>query len=193
MPWLPLYASETDFKWLFSLLSADDEIAFIVSVGPKQWIAKAAIPFSGDARYCLWHVPSGPLPLLRDKGNDNGLILDPWKPWAEERTGADSSTPYFGAGHPGVIWLNARVKSKIKKDGIGMSSFEWIGNHYRLIGNPAHEATERYWKRLGRSIKKIATRIPREGMWDGGNAEIWALPDALLKIQNGAERNPNPS
>ena len=192
MPWLPLYASEADLESVFSLLCADEEIAFIVSTAPKRWIAKAVIPFGGDARYCLWHVPSGPLTLLRDKGGNNGLILDPWEPWAEERTGADPSTPYFGAGHPGIIWLNARSKSKMKKDGLGMSSFEWIGNHYRIIGNPAHETTERYWKKLGRSIKKMATRVPREGEWDGDKAEIWALADALRKIQNGTERNPNP-
>ena len=192
MPWLPIYASDSDLEGIFSLLCADEEVAFLVSSGPKQWIAKSMVPYSGNARYCLWHIPSGPLPLLREKGKSHGTVEDPWRGWVEECTGANPSTPYFGAGHPGIIWLNARSESKLKKDGLGMSSFEWIGNHYRIIGNPADASTERFWKKLGRSIKKNAIRIPRDGPWDGDRVEIWALPDALLKIQNGVERNSNP-
>ena len=73
-----------------------------------------------------------------------------------------------------------------------MSSFEWIGNRYRLIGEGAPEVTEKWWQRLRRQIKKRAVRIPREGPTDGPNAEIWALPSALKHVQDGTIRDANP-
>jgi hypothetical protein len=192
MPWLPIYATELDIQNLFAYLNDEEEVAFLVADGPGKWIAKKRGEYTGDIRYCIWHVPSGPLPLLRQNGQEQGLVNDPWQGWQEERTGADSTTPYFGAGHPGIIWLNARAGSKRKKNGIGLSSFEWIGNWYRVIGNAAPETTEKFWKRMGRQIKKGASRIPRAGAYDGPHPEIWALPDALTRIQDGAERDDNP-
>jgi hypothetical protein len=192
MPWLPIYATEQDIHNIFVFLNGDEEVAFLVADGPGKWIAKKKHDYVGDARYCIWHVPSGPLPLVRPNGQEDGKIEDPWKGWKEERAGADPTRPYFGAGHPGVIWLNACAASKRKKNGIGLSSFEWIGNWYKVIGNVAQETTEKFWKRMGRSVKKGATRIPREGSWDGEHPEIWALPDALMKIKVGTERDENP-
>ncbi len=192
MPWLPIYATEQDLRNVFAFLNAEDEVAFLVSDGPGRWIAKKQLNYEGDTRYCIWHVPSGPLPLLRANGQEEGLIIDPWQGWKEERVGADPTTPYFGAGHPGVIWLNARAVSNRKQDAIGLSSFEWIGNWYRIIGNAAPETTEKYWKRMGRRVKKGALRVPRAGAWDGPKPEIWALPDALTKIRSGVERDANP-
>src|SRR5476649_1356576 len=98
MPWLPIYAVHEDMSWLFATLSAEPELAFLASDGCKRWIAVKEKEFSGDCRIGLWHVPSGPLPLLRERGSANGSIADPWKGWVEERTGAESAAPYFGAG-----------------------------------------------------------------------------------------------
>jgi hypothetical protein len=192
MPWLPIYATEQDLHNIFAFLNDDEEVAFLVKDGPEKWIAKKNIDYVSDARYCIWHVPSGPLPLVRPNGQEDGLIEDPWQGWNEERAGADPTEPYFGAGHPGVIWLNARASSNRKNNGIGLSSFEWIGNWYRVIGNAALETTEKFWKRLGRRVKKGASRIPREGPWDGEHPEIWALPAALTRIKCGTERDKNP-
>ena len=192
MPWLPMYASEDDLKWVFSILSNEEEIAFVTASGPGRWIAIDRLDYSGDMRYCIWHIPSGPLPLLRPQGQADGCVKNPWQGWKEEQQGADSTVPYFGPGHPGVIWLNAKAKSKRRDNTLGLSSFEWVGNAYRLIGRPAPEHTERFWKRLGRTIKKEALRIPRMGAWNGQGPEIWALPDALSRIQQGIERDGNP-
>ena len=137
MPWLPLYATETDLKWLLEVLGENPELAFLVSAGEHRWIAVKKVEYSADCRICLWHIPSGPLPLLREKGQEIGVVGDPWKGWTEERAGAGTSNPYFGAGHVGMIWLNARAQGKHKKGGIGLSSFEWIGNRYSLLGRPA--------------------------------------------------------
>ncbi len=192
MPWLPIYATEQDLQNVFAFLNEEDDVAFLVSDGPGRWIAKKQLDYGGDTRYCIWHVPSGPLPLLRQNGQGEGVIEDPWQGWKEERAGADPTNPYFGAGHPGIIWLNAHAVSKRKPNSIGLSSFEWIGNWYKVIGNAAPETTEKFWKRMGRRVKKGASRIPRFGSWDGENPEIWALSDALIKIKSGVERDDNP-
>jgi hypothetical protein len=192
MPWLPIYATEEDLKELLNRLSAEEELAFLVSNGQRKWKAVKALNYETDQRFCLWHVPSGRLPLLQLGKKDNGVVEDPWIGWTEERTGANSSSPYFGAGHPGIIWLNARANSRRIEGGIGLSSFEWIGNRYSRIGSAAPETTEKYWKRLGRLVKKEAARIPRSGSWDGPSEEIWALPHALRSIKSGTPRDNNP-
>jgi hypothetical protein len=109
MPWLPIYIDKIDLKMLIDWINAEKNIAFIEGNGPKKWKAVNSIERYEDKRHCLWHCESGPLPLLRKRLPD-GKILDPFKGWKERRTGADSSTPYFGAGHPGVYWLNARTE-----------------------------------------------------------------------------------
>jgi hypothetical protein len=73
-----------------------------------------------------------------------------------------------------------------------MSGFEWIGNHYKVIGSPAEPVTEKWWHRLRRKIKRDAQRIPREGPPDGPHPEIWALPGALAQIEAGMPRDANP-
>lgn len=193
MPWLPLYATEEDLQNVFSWLSGEEELAFLLNDGPRSWRAHSRCRYTGDARYCLWHVAGGPLPLLGQRGSAPRIVGDPWNGWTEIRTGADPTTPYFGPGHPGIIWLNARARSKRKPNGVGLSSFEWIGNRYRTIGSAATPQTERLWKRLGRSIKKGARQIPREGPCDGPHPEIWALPGALAAIISGIQRDENPS
>lgn len=174
-------------RWLFNALSLEPEVAFLLSVGDKRWAAVQKQAFDGDRRIGLWHVPSGPLPLLRERGQPESQIEDPFASWTEERTGADPTTPYFGAGHFGVFWLNARTEGR-KRGAIGLSSFEWIGNRYAS----APESTERFWKKLARIIKKQAIRVPRDGAWDGPHPEIWALPEALKQFVIGRERDANP-
>lgn len=191
MPWLPIYATGQDLRNIFTFLNKENEVAFLVSDGPGRWIAKQQLAYESDTRYCLWHVPSGPLPLVRPNGQAEALVKDPWQGWREERAGADPASPYFGAGHPGIIWLNARAVSNRKQDAIGLSSFEWIGDWYKTIGNATPEITEKFWERMSRRVKKGASLIPREGAWDGPNPEIWALPNALMKIKNGAGRDAN--
>jgi hypothetical protein len=193
MPWMPIYASEKDTVWVIDQLCTDPQIAFIVSdlssTQKRRWKAIPTLHDQNIQRYCLWHVPSGKLPLLNNKSDSIEYILNPWEGWDELRVGADTNTPYFGPGHPGIIWYNNRSDQKGTRN-IGMSSFEWIGNHYKLLGNSASQDTEKWWKSLRNKIKKNSQKIGRE---DAMPVEIFCLPDALEKIKvEGYARNANP-
>lgn len=217
MAWIPMYLLRDDIALLNDWLNQEDEIAFLVSRGTKKWIAKKQHDILSDlgtqkfgqghdfaipnfVEYNLWHVPSGPLPLLesnsggvklrfnKEDWSNDGKILDPWSGWTEIRTGANSRIPYFGAGHPGVIHL------EIKTSDVGeipMSNFGWIGNHYRIIGNGADKTTERFWNKLKRALKKVATQIPRSNSANGKN-EVYAFSTAYKEIQNGRLCSLNP-
>jgi hypothetical protein len=102
MPWLPIYADSIDFEEILGWLNASEELAFIVPNGPGRWIAVPTTEAIQKSRICLWHIPSGPLPLLHPHPSKKiDPISDPWAGWEELRVGADN--PYFGAGHPGII------------------------------------------------------------------------------------------
>jgi hypothetical protein len=192
MPWLPIYAAPDDLESIRAWLNKEPDIAFLVEDGPKRWKAVSAISSLWQPRVCLWHEPSGPLPLLGPGLDDSvSAVADPWAGWTERRAGADPTIPYFGAGHPGVIWLNVRPTGR-SASSIGLSSFEWIGNRYRVIGRPAPELTSRWWQRLQRWIKKSAVQIPRVGPLSGSDCEIWALPEAYHLFQAGTARDNNP-
>jgi len=186
-----MYLNHIDLQTLVSWLNNETDIAFIVRDGDSRWRAVNAIDSPHDSRYCLWHSESGALPLLRKHLPDTA-VRNPWDGWKEKRPGADPTTPYFGAGHPGVYCLNAKTASLRQPDALGLSSFEWIGNRYGVIGNPAPPVTKKWWERLRRWVKKQAVQIPREGPVTGQGAEIWGLPGALAEINNGKPRDGNP-
>jgi hypothetical protein len=187
MPSIPFYASSEDSSAVVEHLNASADLAFLVSAGPRQWVAVKAIDSIRPGRHCLWHIASGPLPLVRTGNQDDQVITDPFEPWTEARTGADSSTPYFGAGHPGVVWLNMRSEELSRRGEavVGLSSFEWIGNHYRIIGNAAQPQTETVWKGLRRWIGKIGIKVPRGGPAEVTSPEVWALPGAQKQFEKG--------
>ena len=193
MPLLPMYVTEQDAPVLIELLSQDPEIAFLVADGPKRWRAVQSFAPKSPFRIGLWHIPSGPLPLLlANQDHPPAHVLDPWAGWNEERTGADPTTPYFGPGHPGVFWLNLRLGGVDAGSCCGLSSFEWIGNHYRLIGNGAAESTELWWKLLRRQISRIARKVPRQGLSGTAKPEIFAFPHAHETLAAGANADANP-
>jgi len=190
MPWLPIYVDCQDLEDLSSWLNNEPDIAIIESTGEGCWQARSDISISSSGRYCLFHITSGPLPLLvKNWRGKDALILDPFAGWKERRTGSDSKLPYFGAGHPAIFWLNIALEDKNE---LGISSFEWIGNHYSVIGSPASEAAKKWWNRLRRWVKKNSTFIPRKGKIDGKHKEIYAFKGSLAKIKDGMNRASNP-
>lgn len=209
-----MYATQADLHTLLQWLNEDDEIAFVIPDGPERWIARKAISSIDRRRYCLWHVPSGPLPLLGPGGKDiaevrgwlatrlsipmpshsrrrhvsDGWVADPWRGW-QGSIGANPTQPYFGS-HPGIIWFNTGIQTE--EQVVPMSGFEWIGNRYKPIGQGATEATEKWWRSLRRTIAKAATKVPRGGPSSTMPLEIYALPQALDEFERGARGAINP-
>jgi len=215
MAWIPMYLMKQDVEYLNDWLNQEEEIAFIVSNGDRNWIAQKQHTiitdigkqiFAGEhdttmrncVEYHLWHVPSGPLPILggsigglkfkNEDWNHEGKILNPWTGWTEIRTGANSRVPYFGAGHPGVINLEIRIS---ETDEIPISTFGWIGNHYKIIGDSADPSTEKFWHKLKRMVKKVSIQIPRSNNLEA-KKEIFAFPAAYKEIENGRPCSVNP-
>jgi hypothetical protein len=189
MPWIPMYLATGDVTIVSAMLNADEAVAFLVADGPKRWKAVSSLPTLPLGRTGMWHILSGPLPLLTVDGQGDEQVRDPFSGWNELHAGTDPTTPYFGAGHPGVIWLNLCLSAKERNSAGGMSSFEWIGNRYSRIGNPATMATELWWKSLRRRIQKIAKKVPRQSSFP---PEIFAYPAALALLQEGQQFDGNP-
>tara|TARA_B110000261_G_C12875454_1_gene274215 strand:- start:62 stop:625 length:564 start_codon:yes stop_codon:yes gene_type:complete len=187
MAWIPLYINKQDEKDLLDILNQEEQIAFLVSNGKGKWIAVKSINQLLCQRVSIWHIPSGKLPLLTQDDKEE-WIQDPFNGWTEKRKGADESTPYFGAGWPGIINLNINTNDSSV---IGMSSFEWIGNHYSIIGITANESTKKFWNKLRRLINKKSSKLPRSNE-EWNKPEIFTFQGALKEIENGKERNINP-
>jgi hypothetical protein len=140
MPWLPMYMVKEDLLGLSLWLSDEKDIAIIESTGEGKWRVKDSFTINSNGTYCLFHKLAGPLPLLASTSDgQDEEITDPFSGWEEKRTGAVPNKPFFGAGHPAIFWLNVRIKHH---DIIGLSSFEWIGNHYSQIGSPAPDVAK---------------------------------------------------
>jgi len=183
--WLPLYMLEEDVPLLHERLNSDPEIAFIVRDGPERWRAVWQVD---DIRgtTMLWHVPGGPLPLLRPDGPDT-LIEDPFAGWRELNPGLDDSVPYFGPYSFVSILMRIWVPSwnGLPKDYIDISSFSWPA----LRGPPPYpESTRRWWKRLRAFVGRHARRVRRWEPLYGPDADIWAMPAALRALEAGMER-----
>jgi hypothetical protein len=75
---------------------------------------------------------------------------------------------------------------------MGLSSFEWIGNHYWAIGHKADASTEKFWRNMRRWAQKSTIKIPRSGPFDGPYAEVFAFPSAVAAFKDGTQRAGNP-
>lgn len=193
MPWLPLYLFGDDPEVLLAMLNDDPEVAFIVADGVGRWKAVDTLPVLAETRHAIWHVASGPLPLLAAiNGGPDSEVADPWRGWTERRAGADPTTPYFGAGHPGIFWLNLKNHAQAAERTIGLSSFEWIGHRYAKIGKGVEPSTDKWWKRLAATIRRSSAKVPRGGPKGTFNPEIYALPGAVRAFAEGKDADDNP-
>lgn len=191
MPWLPLYLVREDIETLNEWLNQEEELAFLLKVGPHQWKAfnshtiftdisvsldQTGFPHPNRVEYQLWHISSGPLPLLMPTG-DEEMIDNPWLGWQELSPGANTNIPYFGAGHCGVFKLQIQLP---RMNEIALSGFQWIGNHY----NQADPATKKLWNKIRAMAKKIGKRIPRQNDLTR-QSEVYAFPQAYVEIMKG--------
>ena len=195
-----MYLYGSDLELLLERVDGDEELAWLVPTSPGCWNATRTHPEPLLAAHELWHVPSGPLPLLAPRSGpgyaksdprspqyEGGWIDDPWSGWAEQRRGATLSTPYFGPGWPGAYGLHLNLHRVENEGEIGMSSFGWIGKRYE----PPDPATERHWRRLGVWVRRNGEKVAR-GHRRGGSPEIFAFPSALEAIRNGTPCAVNP-
>ena len=190
MAWIPFYIVKEDLDFLSNWLKGERDIALIKSVGPGAWKATFDYSISESGSYCLYHTQSGSLPLVRASlDEDDGVIADPFQGWIEERKCAEPDKPFFGAGHQGVYWLEIKLLSK---GVIGMSGFEWIGNHYARLDGPAPECTKKWWARLTRWVKKNTEKVQRQGELKGDKDEIFTFPYAYQNMLTGVNRALNP-
>ncbi|CAN5405431.1 hypothetical protein BH11CYA1_BH11CYA1_45540 [soil metagenome] len=113
MPSLLCYLTEADLAPVVQFLNDSDKIAFIVPDVPGRWIAISTIDALNLKSYVLWHIPSGALPLIHP-GAPNTQIHDPWSGWQEDQSFEDGSSPYFGAGHPGIVWLKGHAPKLVE-------------------------------------------------------------------------------
>tara|TARA_R110002072_G_scaffold209080_1_gene366581 strand:- start:3126 stop:3704 length:579 start_codon:yes stop_codon:yes gene_type:complete len=188
----PIYLADSDADLLVDRLNKDEQIAFFVPREGGGWIAASTLERFDQPqyRYTLWHVPSGP-PRLR--GPEAREIADPWAGWDEPRPGADPVVPYFGPGEPRTFRLTLRLHGTARDPtDIGLSGFEWIGDHYRSIGNPAPDGARRWWNRFRSWAKRNAKRVPRGGLSESTPGEIWAFPVALKRMEQGCRADSYP-
>jgi hypothetical protein len=158
----------------------------------QRWKAVPMVLGLADGEHALWHVPAGSLPLLNEGGSQKE-IPDPWTGWVEQRSGADPTVPYFGAGHHAAIrlslWTRHRSYTNQEKvalsvvnsfwdreeDMLVVSDFQWIGGRY---GPPPPE-TRRWWSRLRAWLDRAATRVADPPQI------LWAFPSARQKLESG--------
>jgi hypothetical protein len=158
----------------------------------QKWKAVHTVDHLADGDHSLWHVPAGPLPLMTRSGRET-VITDPWAGWTEERSGANPTVPWLGAGcHAEIrleLWTRHRPYSAEERatlptltsfwigdsDLLVVSDFQWIGGHY----SPPPPQTRRWWNRLRAWLNRTSTRVTVNSQ------SFWAFPSALKKLQAG--------
>jgi hypothetical protein len=198
MAWIPIYLEKKDIKILNEFLNLEKDIAFLVSTGKNEWIAKSEWDILNDiekdqflgekyvpktCQYSLWHIPSGKLPISE---NENQFIENPWNGWTENST-SQRRTPYFGTSCTKIFRLTIQIDDKETP----ISGIEWIRNHYKIIGIEAEKSTDKFWNKLRRFIKKNSSQIPRCNHIEG-KPEIFAFINAYKEISNGKNCALNP-
>jgi len=180
MAWLPIYADKADFQIILEWLNNDPETVFVVASSPGRWVAKESLDALESRRYCIWHRKSGP--ELFQGGTE----------WEEPASSTDPDNLYFGTGEARVFWLDVCPGVSSPPAAIGLSNFGWVGNRFGLSGKPAPAGAEVWWRRLGRWVRKSATKIPRGGLNSQAAPEIWAFPSAHQAIILGKPCASNP-
>ena len=184
MPSIQFYHTAEDFCRITSWLSSEEPLALIKPDGEGCWKAFKEFVIEENGRHCLYHSDSGPLPLLAEEGGGaDSIISDPFEGWAEKRTSRNKLTPYFGAGHTGIIWFNSGVNPNYS---LNYSSFEWIGNHYSILAQKAPDVAQKWWNRLRRFVIKNAVKINHNGELVSRKSPYWATKLAAEKIKMGA-------
>jgi hypothetical protein len=163
----------------------------------QRWKAVQAVDALKDGQHSLWHVPAGPLPLLKRYAGPqpptrplvappDSPIPDPWAGW--------TAPPGFGPGcHPWIrlaLWTRHRPYTEQERtslhelisfwfgndDMLVVSGFQWTGSHFR----PAPTQTQQWWNRMRGWVDRTAVKLRADP-----SSCFWAFPSALRKLKNG--------
>src|SRR5882672_6024570 len=182
MPSLSFFIDRHDVALLLDRLNADPEIAFIVRDGqpgndkasprrnfafsvedgelkgeveyPRRWKAVRTVDALADGLQSLWHVPSGPLPLIEVKREPGPMSLigpnspplypaipDPWSGWTGTDRFGPGCTPWIRLD----LWTRHRPYTEQERttlqvlnafwadndDMLVVSGLQWTGGHFR--------------------------------------------------------------
>jgi hypothetical protein len=214
---LLFFADEQDARLILDRLNVDPDIAFIIHDGPRsyetaqpssevgitaqigtghpehrqRWRAVWDLEqfeenTAGD--HILWHVPSGPLPLIR-AGQTERMISDPWAGWIEEEPNQWQDAPYFGWRFYGTIQLqlNARhlayTETELKT--LRVLNHYWMQNDGLYVSHFQSKLSsaeaEQWWARFEGWVSSTAVKLKDQ---TGGN-EVWTFPSALQRLKAG--------
>jgi hypothetical protein len=199
MPWLPLYLLDSDIDLLNAWLCKDQDVYFIKQVDKNHWKLVKELKFKKEGfsnEYRLWHLPSGQIPLIKERSLSEGVpieslfkratydhVLNPFEPWSGRPCSNLSGLPFFEDDETKVFTLTIYNSNGLNHE-IRISGFEWLGNRYSIIGKGAEESTEKWWRRLRNFVKKNSIQIPRCND-SSMKKEIYTFPKAIEAIKNG--------
>ncbi len=212
MPALSFFITEFDLAILIKRLNDDEEIAFIVpdaidDPSAVRWKAVHTVPTLLDGEHSLWHIPSGPLPLVQSTPGigplvrpPNPSIADPWAGWTEGAS-ARTEKPWFGPGcHAEIrLTLSTRYKAYTNdecstlpvlvsywmqgRELLASSSFQWTESRSR--STPPQ--TRRWRNRLKAWMNRVLVRLPTSDP----RVTFWSFPFALELLQHGVPYHAN--
>lgn len=156
----------------------------------SRWKAVRTVEALTDGLNSLWHVPAGPLPLIKMDPGPRPLVVqfppipDPWTGWF--------GPPGFGSGC--YAWIRLELHTRHRPytgqeraslqeqnffwlkdhDMLVVSDLQWTGGHFRQ----APPQTQRWWNRMKSWLERNAVRLH-------SNPGFWAFPSALQKLKNG--------
>lgn len=192
-----LYLTKNDADSIVEWINDESDIAWIVKESQEgnlyRWKAVHSIEAIQAREYCLWKIGSGTLriPSGNHKTEDT-VVLNPFKGWEQTLKESAAETPWFGAAAPETYTFTFRELGRESEGSIGRSGFNWIGNYFSVIGNPAPDECKKWWDRLKRYIKKNATGIPWPGDLGSGKTGAYAFPEAYNQLKKGRTKDVNP-
>jgi hypothetical protein len=119
-------------------------------------------------------------------------VLDPFQGWTQTLNGEECEQPWFGGNLPGPVSFTWREAGRELPGSLGRSGFNWLGNRYASVGNPAHPEAVRWWNKLKRFVKTQAVPIPWPSASMPRKMVAYAFPDALVQIRGGRHFDVNP-
>jgi len=192
-----LYLTKSDAESIVNWINNEDSIAWIVKESRDgnvyRWKAVNSIEVISEGENCLWKIGAGSLRIPSGSHEtEDTAVLDPFKGWEQTLDTDSAQTPWFGAAAPETYSFTFKEHGKEAEGSIGRSGFNWIGNYFGVIGNPAPEECKKWWERLKRFIKKNAIGIPWPGDLGSGKKGAYAFPEAYKLLKMGCPKDVNP-